>query len=293
MHRARVLSGNAEAQRTDGGGEPVSSSRRVSARPADLLRVAIPLLLVLCAVALPAYAGVALLVLAGGVAVAAGRRAPVAWAWAAMVPAAAIATLRAFGPAAAAWDEASCSSIASPPVLWAVAEAAVVVAVTAALAGVLGSKAPDLGLRRPPKYATRWALVGGAVILGAGLAGVVLLARPAFGLPALDLGGIGFILPAILFAAAVATSEEIAWRGAMQGWLAKTLGPWIAVLTQSVLYGIAWAVLLGSPLGGLLAGTVGMVLGATVVRTRTIVVALAWHLAFSVPFYVFVACRAG
>ena len=121
----------------------------------------------------------------------------------------------------------------------------------------------------------------------------MLLARPAFGLPALDLGGIGFILPAILFAAAVATSEEIAWRGAMQGWLAKTLGPWIAVLTQSVLYGIAWAVLLGSPLGGLLAGTVGMVLGATVVRTRTIVVALAWHLAFSVPFYVFVACRAG
>jgi membrane protease YdiL (CAAX protease family) len=210
-----------------------------------------------------------------------------------MVPAAAIATLRAFGPAAAAWNEASCSSIASPPVLWAVAEAAVVVAVTAALAGVLGSKAADMGLRRPPKYATRWAITGAAVILGVGLVGVVLLARPAFGLPAVDPGGLGFLLPALVLALAMAVAEEIAWRGAMQGWLAKTLGPWMAVVAQSVLYGIAWGVLLGWPLGGLLAGAAGMVLGATVVRTRTIAVALAWHLAFSVPVFVFVACRTG
>jgi membrane protease YdiL (CAAX protease family) len=131
------------------------------------------------------------------------------------------------------------------------------------------------------------------VILGAGLAGGVLLARPAFGLPDVDLGGLGFLLPAVVFAVAVATAEEVAWRGAMQGWLAKTLGPWVAVLAQSVLYGIAWGVLLGWPLGGLLAGAGGLVLGATVVRTRTIAVALAWHLAFNVPFYAFIACRAG
>jgi membrane protease YdiL (CAAX protease family) len=273
----------------------VTSSRRVSAEPADLVRAAVPLLLLLGAVALPAYAGLFLAGLVGGAAVAISRRAPVAWAWAAMVPTAAISTLRTFGPAASAWDAAACSSLASPPILWAAAEAAVVVAGTAALASVLGSKAGDLGVRRPPKYATRWALLGAVIILGVGLAGVMLLARPGFGLPAVDLDGFGFgfVLPAIVFAVAVAVAEETAWRGALQGWLAKTLGPWIAVVLQSVLYGIAWGVLLGWPLGGLLGGAGGMVLGATVVRTRTIVVALAWHLAFNVPFYVFVVCRAG
>ena len=41
----------------------------------------------------------------------------------------------------------------------------------------------------------------------------------------------------------------------------------------------------------LLAGAAGMVLGATVVRTRSLLVALAWHAAFNIPFFVFLACR--
>ena len=57
-------------------------------------------------------------------------------------------------------------------------------------------------------------------------------------------------------------------------------------------YQLAWGVLLGSPLLGVLAGAAGMVLGATVVRTRSLLVALAWHAAFNVPFFVFLACRA-
>jgi len=271
----------------------VSGSRRASAEPADLARAAVPLLLLLGAVTLPSLAGLFLLALVGGVAVAAGRRVPVAWAWAAMVPAATIATLRAFGPAAAAWDQPACSSVASAPVLWAVAEVALVVAGTVGLAGVLGAKAGDLGVRQPPKYAIRWALLGALVILVGGLAGVVVLSRPLFGLPDLKLGGLGFIVPSVVFAVSIAVSEELAWRGAMQGWLARTLGPWTAVLLQAVVYGVAWGVLLGSPLLGLLAGAAGMILGATVVRTRTLLVALAWHAAFSVPFYVFIACRAG
>ena len=100
---------------------------------------------------------------------------------------------------------------------------------------------------------------------------------PLFGLPDVQLGGLGFVLPSVAFAIAIAVSEEVAWRGAMQGWLAKTLGPWIAVLLQAGVYGFAWGVLLGSPLLGVLAGAAGMVLGATV----------------NVPFFVFLACRAG
>lgn len=271
----------------------MTSARRAAVEPADVIRAAVPLLLLLGAVTLPGLAGVFLVVLVGGVVVAAGRRAPVVWAWAAMVPAAGIATLRAFGLAASAWDEAACTSVASPPVVWAVAEAAIVVAGTVALAGLLGAKAGDLGSRKPPRYAIRWAVIGAALILVGGLAGVILLARPLFGGPGLDLGGLGFILPAVLFAVSLGISEELAWRGALQGWLAKSVGPWVAMLAQAVLYGLFWGVSLGSPLAGVLAGAAGLVLGATVVRTRSLVVALAWHIAFNVPFYVLLACGAG
>lgn len=270
----------------------MSSSRRVSAEPADLVRAGVPLLLLVGAVSLPSFAGLFMLALVGGVAVAAGRKVPVAWAWAAMVPAAISATIRAFGPATAAWDAPACAGILSQPVPWAVAEGAIVVAATVGLAGALGSKGGDVGARKPAKYAIRWAVTGGAVILAGGLAGVILLARPLFGLPDVQLGGLAFVLPSVTFAISIAVAEEVAWRGAMQGWLAKTLGPWIAVLLQSVVYGLAWGVLLGSPLLGVLAGAAGMVLGATVVRTRSLLVALAWHAAFNVPFFVFLACRA-
>ena len=109
----------------------------------------------------------------------------------------------------------------------------------------------------------------------------------------MDPGGLGFVVPALVFALSLATAEEVAWRGALQGWLARSLGPWVAVLTQASLYGVSWGVGLGSPLGGIAAGAAGLALGATVVRSRSLAVALAWHAAFNVPLYLFVACRAG
>jgi membrane protease YdiL (CAAX protease family) len=271
----------------------VSASRRLRVEPADAVRAGVPLLLLGVAVALPSLAAPVVLLLVAGVTVAAGRRAPVVWAWAAGVPAAAIATIRAFGPAASAWDAATCTAVGSPPVVWAIAEVVAVGAIVVTLALLLGARPGDLALRMPPKYARPWALTGFVAILGGGLAGVVLLARPVFGLPDVDLGGPGFVVPAAAFAIALAVSEELAWRGALQGWLARTLGTGPAALVQGVVYGIAWGVLLGSPLGGLLAGSAGVILGATVVRTRSLAVALAWHAAFNVPLYAFIACRAG
>ena len=271
----------------------MTSRRHLSVEPLDAIRAGVPLLLLVGAVTLPSLAGVFLLVLTGGCAIAVGRRVPVAWSWAAMVPAAVIATLRAFGPAATAWDETTCTLPSSPAVLWAVAEALLVVSATAALAMVLHAKAGDLALRRPPRYAIRWAALGAAVILGGGLVGAILLAEPLFGVPDADPGGLGFLLPASVFAVALAASEELAWRGALLGWLGKTLGPWVAVLAQAGVYGTAWGVAMGSPLGGLLAAAAGLLLGATVIRTRSLVVPLAWHIAFNVPFYVFIACTKG
>jgi membrane protease YdiL (CAAX protease family) len=257
------------------------------------MRAGVPLLLLVGGVTLPSLAGVFLVVLTGGVAVAVGRRVPVTWSWAAMVPAAVIATLRGFGPAAAAWGDAACAQLSSPTVLWSVAEAALVVSATAALAMALHAKAGDLAIRKPPRYAVRWAALGAVIILGGGLVGVILLAGPLFGVPDVAPGGLGFLLPASVFAVALAVSEELAWRGALQGWLGKALGPWPAVLAQAGVCGIAWGVAMASPLGAVLAAATGLLLGATVVRTRSLVVPLAWHIAFNVPFYVFIACTTG
>jgi membrane protease YdiL (CAAX protease family) len=271
----------------------MTSRRRLTIEPVDAVRAGVPLLLLVGAVTLPSLAGVFLVVLIGGVAVAVGRRVPVAWSWAATVPTALIATLRAFGPVATAWDEAACTVPSSPAVVWAVAEAALVVSATAALAMVLHANTGDLALRRPPRYAVRWAALGAAAILGGGLVGLLLLGGPLFGVPDVDLGGIAFLVPASVFAVALAISEELAWRGALQGWLGRSLGPWAAALAQAGVYGIAWGVTLGSPLGGVLAAAAGLLLGATVVRTRSLAVALAWHMAFNVPLYAFIACTTG
>jgi uncharacterized protein len=271
----------------------VSSTRRTAAEPVEIVRAGVPLLLLVAAILLPTIAGLFLLVLASGVAVASGRRVPNAWAWAATVPAALVVAIRAFGPAAAAWDQAACTAVSSAPVLWAVAEAALVVAAAVGLVGVLRAKAGDLALRRPPRYAMRWAVAGSVAILVVGLAGVILLAQPLLGASNARLDGAGFLVPSILFAASLAVAEEVAFRGALQGWLARSLGPWVAVLLASVVFGLAWGTWLGSPFGGVLAGAAGMILGATVVRTRTLAVALAWHAAFNVPLYLFIACRAG
>jgi membrane protease YdiL (CAAX protease family) len=271
----------------------MTSRRRSTVAPAVAIRAGVPLLLLVGAVTLPGLAGAFLVVLTGGVAVAVGRRVAVAWSWAAMVPAAVIATLRAFGPAATAWDEAACAAPSSSAVLWTIAEVVLVVSATAALAMVLHAKAGDLAIRRPPKYAVRWAILGAVAILGGGLVAVILLAGPMSGAPNVELDGLAFLLPASLFAVAGAVSEEIAWRGALQGWLARTLGPWVAAPVQAGVYGIAWGVALGSPLGGVVAAAAGLLLGATVVRTRSLAVPLAWHVAFNVPFYVLIACTTG
>jgi membrane protease YdiL (CAAX protease family) len=277
------------------------SLRSVRVEPADIVRAAIPLALLFVAVAFPSFAGVMLVLLAGGAFVAAARMVAVAWSWAAAVPAATIATLREFGPASDAWQATSCTDLASPLILWSLAEVTLVVATVAVLAMLLSARPADLGLRRLPKYATPWAVVGFAAILLGGLAVVLvvgpLLARMGTGdtlvaVQGVDPQGLGFVVPAVVFALAIAVSEELAWRGALQGWLARSIGPWPAVLTQAAIYGVAWGVLLGAPLVGIVAAASGAVLGATVARTRSIGVALAWHVAFNVPFYLVIACQA-
>ena len=145
----------------------------------------------------------------------------------------------------------------------------------------------------PARYARRWAALGFVAVLVIGLAAAIVLVQPIVGGPAVTAGGIGVALPAALFAVAVAVSEEVAWRGAFLAWLGRLLGPFLAALSQSVLYGLSWGVVTGSTLGGVVAGAAGLFLAAVVIRTRSLLVVVAWHAAFNAAFYLVVACRPG
>ncbi|MEI7742809.1 MAG: CPBP family intramembrane glutamic endopeptidase, partial [Chloroflexota bacterium] len=217
------------------------------------------------------------------------QRAPVTWSWAAAAPAAVLVAVGTFaGPVAGVG--VACASVGSP-VLWAVVGAAAVVAAVAMLGNLLAVRRIDVGLRRPAKAAIRLAWTGGLALAVISVAGVLLFVRPAFGLPTLDTGGVGFLVPAILWSMATAIADEMAFRGALQLWLARTLGPWPAVLGQAAIYGVTWGVGEGSPVVGVLAACAALVLGSLVVRTRSLLVPLAWHAAFGIGLYALLACR--
>jgi membrane protease YdiL (CAAX protease family) len=270
----------------------MTSTRSPRIEPADAVRSGIPLLVLLAAVALPGLAWIFAAALVAGAAVAAGRRVPVAWSWAAMVPAGVIAVMRTLEPAMAGAPGTGCALLTTPAVPWSAAELVLVIAVTATLAGLLRATAGDLAIRWPAKAAVRLAVTGAAILLGGGLAAVVVLSQPAFGFPALDLGGPAFLLPAVVFAIARGVGEELAWRGALLRWLGRMIGPWPAVVGQAAVYGVAWGVALGSPLWGVIAGAAGLLAGMLVVRTRSLLVPIAWHVALNVPLYALLACGA-
>ncbi|HET7829782.1 MAG TPA: hypothetical protein VFL03_09480, partial [Candidatus Limnocylindrales bacterium] len=95
----------------------MSTTRGLQA--STIARAAAPVLLLLAAMAIPPLAGVATLVLVGGTAVALERKAPVAWAWAAMIPATALATVRWFSGIVPFGDPTACEAFGAPRVAWA------------------------------------------------------------------------------------------------------------------------------------------------------------------------------
>ena len=177
--------------------------------------------------------------LAAGVVVAVRRDAPVRWAWAAPIPVA-VALCWGLLPAPVADPGgADCATLTSPPAVWRLAEAALVLGVLAILAVVLRAKPADLLLRWPRRQVVWWS-IGGAIVLGPiGLLVGAALARPFFGSISLDLGNLGFLLPALVFATANGVAEELAYRGALMNWTARVTGTWTALIAQAVVFGLA------------------------------------------------------
>ena len=269
--------------------------RTLPANLADAARSGVPIGLLMLAAALPAARPVVLIALVAGLAVAIRRHAPVRWAWAAPIP---IAVNLCWGLLAAPLANplgGDCTDLDSPPAVWRATEAVLALGSLALLAYILRARRSDLGLRWPARWVVRLAIAGAVVLGPMGLVLGAWLARPFFGAFELDMSRPGFLVPALVFAVANGVMEELAYRGALLGWTSRVTGTGLALVGQAVVFGLAHASggdVGGSPvLLGVALGLGGLLAGLITVRTRSLLVPIAWHVALDLPLYVYLACR--
>ena len=269
-----------------------AARRYLPSHPVDLVRSMLPIGLLVLGAAIPALRIPVLIAVGAGAGVAIARAAPVRWTWAAAVPVA-LSLVWGIVPAPlAAIDGSDCANPASPVATWRALEAAVVLAMLAALAVVLKASGASLSLRRPPRPWGRWAVIG---FLATGPVALLVgpyVARPFFG----DVGYqvvLGAFVPALLFAASNGIMEELIYRGALLGWSARVMGLGPAVVGQAVVFGLAHS---GSDVVGfqlplmLALGVGGLLAGVIAVRTRSLLVPIAIHIGFDIPIYFAFAC---
>jgi membrane protease YdiL (CAAX protease family) len=281
--------------------EAISATRLIGVVPLGLLAVGAAVRDLRPAVLAVVAGGVVLLALRGRI-VGADRDAPgfragpILLAWAGALP---IATSLAWGwlPAPSIPpDGASCADPFASHALWRVGEAALVLSLLVVVATLVGGGRGTLGLRRPNRTAGLVALLGA---VAAGPAAVLLgpaLAAPFFGQIRMATGDPAALVPALAFALANGTMEELAYRGALMGWSTPALGPRIALVGQAAIFGLAHLGpdFVGSPLpvlGSMVAG--GLVAGWLVKRTGSLALPLALHVAVDIPLYYAFACRLG
>jgi membrane protease YdiL (CAAX protease family) len=254
-----------------------------------MARSIVPLGLLALGAALPALRLPVLIALVAGTSVAIARGAPVRWTWAAGIPVAVSLAWAILPAPPIAANGADCANLASPTAVWRVAEAIVVLAALGVLASTLHASRTTLGLRRPSRAVVRWSVVGFVVVGPLALVLGPVLARPVFGEITYDVA----IAPALVFAVANGTMEELAYRGALLGWSAKVIGVWPAVVGQAVVFGLAHS---GSDVVGngvplmLALGVGGLVAGVITVRTRSILLPMAIHAGLDIPIYYAFAC---
>ena len=168
-----------------------------------------------------------------------------------------------------------------------------VLAALAVLASQLKASRTSLGLRVPARSVVRWSVVGFLVAGPVALLLGPILARPFFGDVGYDIAVVGAILPALVFAVANGSMEELAYRGALLGWSARVIGVWPAVIGQAIVFGLAHSssdvVGYGVPLM-LALGVGGLIAGVITVRTHSLLLPMAIHIGLDIPIYYAFAC---
>ena len=254
----------------------------------------LPVVVLAVAAAFPAVRVPALALLVAGFFVAWRRRRPEAAAWAGTIPVAVSLTFGLIPLPPSATDGSTCASPVAPFATVRLGEAVLALGALALVYAFVGRGLAELGLRRPSPTVATIALVGAVL---AGPFALVLgppLSEPFFGPLPIRTGELLAIVPAIVFAVSNGVMEEVIYRGALQGWLARTAGVAPAIAAQAIVFGLAHGAsqdFVGSPVpvvALMVAG--GAVAGWIVVRTGSLAIPLALHVAVDIPLYYGNAC---
>ncbi len=265
--------------------------------PRDLAasaRALLPIILVVLAAAVRETRLAVLVALVAGTIVAIRRDAHVRWVWAAPVPVALSLCWGLIVPPVAAPAGADCASPVSPPAIWRLIEGALVLGSVGLLAVWLRASPATLYLRWPSLRVIQVSALGFGLFAVIGLLVGPTLAHPFFGAFEIDTSNVWALVPALVFALSNGIMEEVAYRGALMGWSAKVIGLGPALGFQAVVFGLAHGGpdVVGSALPVMVAlGAGGLLAGLIAIRTRSLFLPIAIHVALDLPLYVYLACR--
>ena len=235
-----------------------------------------------------------LVLLVLGFAVLAVRRSELRWLWAAPIPIAVWLAWRILTAPLAHPGGLDCADAASPPAVWRLAQALLALGSLAILMGILGARPAMFWVRRPARPIVRLSIMGFAVAGPLGLVLGALIARPYFRTFEINLGDPGALVPGMIFSLSNGIAEELIYRGAFMAFAGRVIGLRWALLLQAVVFGLAHsgAQFLGSPVPVVIAiGMGGYVAGLLVLKTRSLLLPIAVHVAVDLPIYAYFACR--
>jgi membrane protease YdiL (CAAX protease family) len=183
----------------------------------------------------------------------------------------------------------ACADLMAPFAALRVVGALLLLACVGVIVRLLRGTPGEIGLRWPSRG---WLVLSLAVVPIVGAAAILLgprLAEPFFGpVSSLTVDPRGLV-PAVGFALANASMEEVAYRGALLRWLTPVMGVTTALAFQALVFGLAHGVgtdFVGSPLPVMAAtAATGLVLGALALRTRSLLFPIAIHVALDIPVF--------
>ncbi len=192
-------------------------------------------------------------------------------------------------PLGAFADDVACADRLAPFAGLRVIGALLVLTLVGLLVRLVPADPADLGLRLPSRT---WLLISLVALPAIGAAAVLLgppLAEPFFGPISPMPADLLSLVPALAFALANASMEEVAYRGALLRWLAPVTGVASALALQALVFGLAHGAgtdFIGSPLPVMAAtATAGLILGALALRTRSLLLPIAIHVALDIPVF--------
>ena len=190
---------------------------------------------------------------------------------------------------ALAGGAAQCADRLAPFALLRVGGAALVLTGVWLVVRLVHSAPNDIGVRWPSRPIIVISLLVVPVIGAAAVLIGPVLAEPFFGPIALPTADLSSLIPALLFAGANATMEEVVYRGALLRWLTPVTGVASALALQAFVFGLAHGVgtdFIGSPLPVMAAtAAAGLAFGALALRTRSLLLPIAIHVALDVPVF--------